>query len=80
MASGIPVASTRVGQAAELVVDGVNGRLVDVEDAETLAFAVVEAAGDRRLVAAGLETAAANSVEAQLPLWRRFFAGFVEHA
>ena len=80
MASGIRVASTRVGQAAELIVDRVNGRLVDVEDADALASAVVEAADDRGLVAAGLETANANSVDAQLPLWRRFFAGFVEHA
>jgi glycosyltransferase involved in cell wall biosynthesis len=80
MASGIPVVSTRVGQAAELIVDGVNGRLVDVEDSETLASALVEAGGEPGLVAAGLETAAANSYAAQLPLWWRFFDGFVEHA
>jgi glycosyltransferase involved in cell wall biosynthesis len=78
MASGIPVASTRVGQATELIADGVNGRLVDVEDGEALAAALVQAAGDRAAVAAGLETAAANSYAAQLPLWRRFFDGFVE--
>src|SRR5438477_12249270 len=33
MASGVPVVSTRAGQAPELIEDGVNGRLVDVEDA-----------------------------------------------
>jgi glycosyltransferase involved in cell wall biosynthesis len=80
MASGIAVASTRVGQAAELIEDAVNGRLVDVDDADALASALVAAAGDRRIVSAGLATAAANSYEAQLPLWRRFFDGFVEHA
>ena len=78
MASGVPVASTRVGQAAELIVDGVNGRLADVDDFEALASALVDAAGDDALVAAGLETAAANSYDAQLPLWRRFFDGFVD--
>jgi glycosyltransferase involved in cell wall biosynthesis len=80
MASGVPVASTRVGQAAELIVDRVNGRLVDVEDAEALAAALLEAAGDRGIGRAGLETASANSRIAQLPLWRTFFDGFVEHA
>lgn len=80
MASGVPVASTRVGQAAELIVDGRNGRLVDVEDAEALADALVAVAGDASVVAAGLETAAANSSTALEPLWRRFFDGFVAHA
>ena len=39
MAAGIPLVSTRVGQAQEIVRDGVDGWLVDVEDAETLAQA-----------------------------------------
>jgi glycosyltransferase involved in cell wall biosynthesis len=80
MASGVPVVSTRVGQAAELIEDGVNGRLVDVGDAAALASALVEVAGDRALVEAGRETAVANSYDAQLALWRRFFDGFVDHA
>jgi glycosyltransferase involved in cell wall biosynthesis len=80
MASGVPVASTRVGQAAELIVDGVNGRLVDVEDSAALADALVEVAGDQAVVAAGLETAAENTYERQLPLWRSFFDGFVRNA
>lgn len=84
MASGVPVVTTRVGQAAELVEDGVNGWLADVEDAEGLARALVYVA--RRppeltaVVAAGRETARANSYDAQVPHWRDFFDGFVERA
>lgn len=78
MAAGVPVVSTRVGQAADLIRDGANGRLVDVEDAEALAAAVLGL--DRGTVAAGLETARAHDYGAQLPLWRAFFDGFVSHA
>jgi glycosyltransferase involved in cell wall biosynthesis len=81
MASGIPLVSTRVGQASDLVRDGENGWLVDVEDAEALASRLEAiAAGDPaldRVTTAGLATAAANSYEAQVPLWRGFFRGFV---
>ena len=79
MASGVSIVSTRAGQATELIRDRVNGRLVDVEDAEALA----EALADERLrdyVAAGRETALANDKVAQEPLWRAFFDGFVAHA
>ena len=79
MASGIPVVSTRTGQATELIDDGVNGRLVEVEDVEALA----EALADERLpalVAAARDTALANDKRAQEPLWREFFDGFVTHA
>jgi glycosyltransferase involved in cell wall biosynthesis len=79
MASGVPIVSTRVGQATELVRDRVNGRLVDVEDVDALVDALTE---DRLAssVAAGRETAAANCYEAQRPLWGAFFDGFVSHA
>ena len=77
MACGVPVVSTRVGQAAELIRDGLNGRLVDVEDAEALGDALADP-GLSSYVRAGLETAAANSYEKQVPLWREFLAGFVE--
>jgi len=78
MASGIPLVSTRVGQATELIRDGENGWLVDVGDAEALAERLAHA--DRSTVAAGLETARANSYDAQVPLWLAFFDGFVAHA
>ena len=36
MASGVPLVSTRVGMSIDLIVDGVNGYLSDVEDAKSL--------------------------------------------
>jgi glycosyltransferase involved in cell wall biosynthesis len=81
MASGVPVVTTRVGQAMDLVRHGENGWMVDVEDAEGLAHWVEHVAQGppelEAVVAAGHETAWANSYEAQLPLWRAFFDGFV---
>ena len=79
MAAGVPVVSTRVGQATELVHDGENGWLADVEDAEALAGRLARP-DLREVVGAGLDTARANAYEAQLPLWRAFFDGFVARA
>jgi glycosyltransferase involved in cell wall biosynthesis len=42
MACRCPVVSTRVGGPLDIVVDGVNGFLVDIDDAESLAARVVE--------------------------------------
>ena len=42
MASGVPVVSTRMGLAADLVAHGTNGWLADVEDADSLAKGVIE--------------------------------------
>jgi glycosyltransferase involved in cell wall biosynthesis len=82
MACGVPLITTRVGQAVDLVVDGHNGWLADLEDAEGLAHAVQQALGDRerreRAVRAGRETATANAYGAQVPLWAAFFRGYVE--
>jgi len=81
MAAGVPLVSTRVGQAVDLVRDGENGWLVDVEDVEAIAGRLASiAAGDPDLAAvrgAGSATAAANSYAAQVSLWRDFFDGFV---
>jgi glycosyltransferase involved in cell wall biosynthesis len=81
MAAGVPVVSTRVGQAADLIRDGENGWLVDIEDVEALSGRLTAIATKRvdlsRVSAAGLATAAENSYEAQVPLWRAFFDGFV---
>jgi glycosyltransferase involved in cell wall biosynthesis len=82
MASGVPVVTTRVGQAIDLVRHGENGLMVDVDDSEGLAHLLVYVAGRPvelpRVIQAGLETAAANTYESQLSLWRAFFDGFVE--
>ncbi len=80
MAAGVPLVSTRVGQATELVRDGENGWLVDVEDVEALAdrLAAVAAAVELEpLLAAARRTAEENAYETQTPLWRSFFEGFV---
>ena len=82
MASGIPVVTTRVGQAGELVAHGENGWVVEVDDGDGLG-AWLEHIARRpaelaHVVAAGLDTAGANSYQAQLPLWRSFLDGFVE--
>jgi glycosyltransferase involved in cell wall biosynthesis len=82
MASGVPVVTTRVGQAAELVRDDVTGWTVEVGDAEALANGLAHVAAEPpeldAVVADAVETARANSYEAQLPLWREFFEGLVE--
>ena len=83
MATGVPLVTTRVGQAADLVRNGENGWICDVEDTEGLAGAVVRVARESRLdpvLAAGRETAEASSWDALRPRWRDFFHGFVEGA
>jgi glycosyltransferase involved in cell wall biosynthesis len=82
MASGVPLVTTRVGQAMDLVRHGENAYMVEPEDVEGLAHWVVHVSSAPeelpRLRAAGLETAAANDYETQLPLWRGLLRGFVE--
>jgi glycosyltransferase involved in cell wall biosynthesis len=61
MASGVPLVTTRVGQAQEIATDGESALVVDVDDSEAIAHAVVRIRGDRvlaaSLVAAGRATA-----------------------
>ena len=81
MASGVPVVSTRVGQAAELIEDGENGLLADVDDVEALTQAVLRVRDDvalrGRLRAAGRATAEAHAEERLDPLWAQLLEGFV---
>lgn len=82
MATGVPLVSTRVGQAADLVMHSRNGYVVDVEDAHGVADwagYVAEAADEdlARLVAAGRDTAEQCSYEALAPRWRELLTGFV---
>jgi len=79
MATGVPVVSTRVGQAQDVIEDGIDGWLVEVEDAEALAS---RAAAVRDGVPAGLRDAARAKAERFAlerldPLWASLLDGFV---
>ena len=82
MATGAPLVTTRVGQAPELVADGENGLLADVDDVEALAASVQrvhdDAAFAERLRAAGRPTAEAYADERLDSLWAGLLEGFVE--
>jgi len=84
MATGIPLVTTRVGQAAELVVDGQNGLLADVDDVEALAAAVIRVRDDSalrpRLRSAGRPTAEAHAYERLDTRWAELLDGFVRRA
>ena len=82
MATGVPLVTTRVGQAADLVRDGENGYLVDVDDVEALAQRAVDvatapAADVVRITRAGRTTAESSSYAALAPRWRELLSGFV---
>jgi glycosyltransferase involved in cell wall biosynthesis len=80
MATGTPLVATRVGQAQELVRDGVNGWLVDVEDAEALAAGVlaVRDGSGATVRDAGRATAEEHANERLDRLWAALLNGFVE--
>jgi glycosyltransferase involved in cell wall biosynthesis len=81
MSAGAAVVSTRVGQAMDLIRHQQNGWIVDVEDVAGLATwsgDVLANGAPPVLLDTARRTAEANSYEQQVPLWDRFFAGFVE--
>lgn len=82
MASGVPLVTTRVGQAADLVRHGANGYIVDIGDGYGVADwagHVAEASDEdlSGLTAAGRATAEACSYDALAPQWRELLTGFV---
>jgi glycosyltransferase involved in cell wall biosynthesis len=81
MASGVPLVSTRVGQAQDLLEDGRNGLLVDVEDVAGLAAAILRLHGDatlvRRLQVSGRKTSELYAYERLDSEWVRLLDGFV---
>jgi glycosyltransferase involved in cell wall biosynthesis len=82
MATGVPLVSTRVGQAVDLVRDGGNGWLVDVEDVDALVdraahVATAPTAELERVLEAGRSTAEESSYVALRPSWRELLTGFV---
>lgn len=83
MSSGVPLVTTRVGQAMDLVKHGENAFVTDVEDVDALALYALQVycstpADLQPMLAAGRKTAEANSYESQIPLWAEFMKGFVE--
>ncbi len=84
MASGVPLVSTRVGQAAQLVADGKNGLLADVDDADALVAAVERLYADSalrvRVRTGGRATAEAHAEERLDSLWAELLEGFVSRA
>lgn len=81
MAAGAPLVTTRVGQAPDLVEHGRNGFLVDVDDAEAIADAVLRVHDDRTLrdavTAAGRATAERYANERLDSAWEQLLDGFV---
>jgi glycosyltransferase involved in cell wall biosynthesis len=80
MASGVPLVSTRVGQAQDLVVHGRTGWLAEVEDAERLAELAVTAGrtADGTVLSVARETAESHALDRLDGLWAGLFDGFVE--
>lgn len=83
MASGVPLVTTRVGQAMDMVKHGENGWMVDVEDSESLARCILQVRDMKQealrpILKKGRATAEANTYESQFPLWSEFMKGFVE--
>jgi glycosyltransferase involved in cell wall biosynthesis len=81
MAAGVPLVTTRVGQAQELVQHGRTGLLVEVEGAEALAGWAAQVREDADLVAllraAGRSLAEAHALERLDPRWGALLEGFV---
>ena len=82
MASGVPIVSTSVGQALDLIEHEKNGWLTKNENVDELAhwaahICNMEPVKFSTILAQGRATAEANSYEAQAPLWAEFMKGFV---
>jgi glycosyltransferase involved in cell wall biosynthesis len=79
MSSGVPIISTCVGQAMDVMEHGVNGWVVASEDTEALAHWTQVALSARHdaVLKAGRATAESNTYRSQIPLWKNFFDGFV---
>ena len=68
MASGVPLVSTQVGMCIDLIQDGSNGFLVDVEDIDSLASRAVELREDSDLRKSVIENAL---LTARSHTWRK---------
>lgn len=84
LAAGVPLVTTGVGQAQELLTDGEDALLADVDDADALAAAVLRVYEDVTLVGrlrpAGRATAESYSDERLDTRWAELLEGFVRRA
>jgi len=83
MASGVPIITTKVGQATDLIRHGENGWMVDSEDVAGLADGILRVRNDasfiERIVPEARMTAEAEDYMAQTPRWRDlFFEGYID--
>lgn len=84
MASGVPIVSTRVGQATDLIRHGETGWLADVEDADALADGLMRSIQSGAWLATyrteARRTALSHDYIAQQTLWADFFDGILSPA
>ena len=77
MASGIPLVSTKVGQAQDLMSNGINGWLSESENSESLAESILKIFDnnifDEFIKNKARFTAINNTYDSQLGLWNEFF-------
>ncbi len=82
MATGVPLVTTRVGQAVDLVKHKINGWMVDVEDVDGLAhyskYVLSNLDQLKSIKLNGRKTAKNNCYDSQLPLWKNFMNGFLD--
>ena len=81
MACGVPLITTRVGQAIDLVKHKENAWMVDVEDVRGIVhwtqYVLENNEKLQGVLKNGLRTAFDNSYSSQIPLWQQFYTGFV---
>jgi len=83
MASGIPLVTTKVGQAIDLVSHTYNGWMVEKENYEEIAHWASFVLNNQHSIDEALKnartTAEQNSYESQTLIWKKFFTGFVNY-
>jgi glycosyltransferase involved in cell wall biosynthesis len=81
MAKGIPLVTTAVGQAKDLVKHGQNAMMASIDDVEGLSALSSQILKNKSLQApliqTGFKTAQDNSYQAQLPLWQKYFENLI---
>lgn len=77
MVKGVPLVTTTVGQCRDLVKNGENAMMAQIDDVEGLRALASQVLKDKSLqsslIQAGHKTAQENSYKAQLPLWKEYF-------